>query len=199
VRIGRRRVGGEEEPCQYDIFGIRDQFANQLPETPEEQIDIRMRRNNFRVSGGFRNLNSAIPQADFYVDFTDYQHEEIETEDGIDEVATTFWNDTLTYRGVFQQAKYKKLTGRFGFEGFRRSYLTEGAESLVEGRVRQKQFLVLRARRTRFRPRIFAIRRARRDESLSSDESDLSGTRFYRVFRRNRSAFPPLGRRVVRH
>jgi iron complex outermembrane receptor protein len=131
---------GEEEPCQYDIFAIRDQFANQLPETPEEQIDIRMRRNNFRVSGGFRNFQSAIPQADFYVDFTDYQHEEIETEDGIDEVATTFLNDTLTYRGVFQQTKYKKLTGRFGFEGFRRSYLTEGAESLVEGRVRQNNF-----------------------------------------------------------
>lgn len=132
--------GESGEPCQYDVFGIRDQFANNLPETPEEQIDIKMRRNNFRVAGGFRNLRSPISQADFYVDFTDYQHEEIETADGIDEVATTFFNDTLTYRGVFQQAKYKKLTGRFGFEGFRRSYLTEGAESLVEGRVRQNNF-----------------------------------------------------------
>jgi len=133
-------AGGE--PCQYDIFAIRDQFANQLPEVPEEQIDIRMRRNNYRVSGGFRNFNSPIPQADFYVDFTDYQHEEIETADGIDAVATTFLNDTFTYRGVFQQANYKNLTGRFGFEGYRRSYLTEGAESLVEGRVRQNNFSV---------------------------------------------------------
>jgi iron complex outermembrane receptor protein len=131
---------GGEEPCQYDVYAIRDQFANQLPETPEEQIDIKMRRDNFRFAGGFRNLQSAIPQADFYVDFTKYKHDEIETADGIDEVATTFWNDTLTYRGVFQQAKYKKLTGRFGFEGFRRSYLTEGAESLVEGRIRQNNF-----------------------------------------------------------
>jgi hypothetical protein len=55
------------EPCQYDIFAIRDQFANQLPPVPDEQIDIRMRRNNYRVSGGFRNFQSAIPQADFYV------------------------------------------------------------------------------------------------------------------------------------
>ncbi len=132
--------GEGAEPCQYDIFRIRDQFANQLPPVPDEQIDIRMRRNNYRLSGGFRSLQSAIQQADFYVDFTDYQHDEIETAGGIDEVATVFLNDTLTYRGVFQQAKYKRLTGRFGFEGFRRSYLTEGAESLVDGRVRQNNF-----------------------------------------------------------
>jgi iron complex outermembrane receptor protein len=41
---------------------------------------------------------------------------------------------------VFQQAGYKNLTGRFGFEGYRRSYLTEGAEQLVDGRVRQNNF-----------------------------------------------------------
>jgi iron complex outermembrane receptor protein len=135
---------GEEplEPCQYDIFAIRDQFANGLPPVPDEQIDIRMRRNNYRVSSGFRDLTGAIPQGDFYVDFTDYRHEEIETADGIDTVATNFFNDTFTYRGVFQQAGYRNLTGRFGFEGFRRSYLTEGAEQLVDGRVRQNNFSV---------------------------------------------------------
>jgi iron complex outermembrane receptor protein len=134
------RQGDDEEPCQYDVYAIRDQFANQLPPVPDEQIDIRMRRNNYRTSFGFRNLQSAIPQADFYVDFTDYRHEEIETEDGIDETATNFFNDTFTYRGVFQQAGYRNLTGRFGFEGFHRSYLTEGAEQLIEGKIRQNNF-----------------------------------------------------------
>lgn len=132
----------EEADCQFNIFALRDAFANELPPVPDEQIDIRMRRNNYRISGGFRNLQSAIPQADFYVDFTDYRHEEIETEDDEDTVATNFFNDTFTYRGVFQQAGYKNLTGRFGFEGFRRSYLTEGAEQLVDGRVRQNNFSV---------------------------------------------------------
>jgi iron complex outermembrane receptor protein len=101
-----------------------------------------MRRNNYRVSGGFRNLKSPIPQGNFHVDYTDYRHEEIETVGGIDTVATNFYNDTFSYRGVFQQANYKNLTGRFGFEGYRRSYLTEGAEQLIDGRVRQNNFAV---------------------------------------------------------
>ena len=131
-----------EDPCVFDIFAIRDQFANSLPEVPDEQIDLRMKRNNYRFRGGFRDVKGPIVQGNFKIDFTDYQHEEIETEDGIDEVATTFFNDTFSYRSAFQQANHKNLTGRFGFEGFRRSYLTEGAESLVEGRVRQNNFAV---------------------------------------------------------
>lgn len=131
---------GGKEPCVYDIFAIRDEFANRLPETPEEEIDLRMRRNNYRFRGGFRNLNGPITQGNFTVDFSNYRHEEIEAEDGIEEVATEFFNDIFSYRAMFQQAKYNKLSGRFGFEGYRRSYLTEGAESLVEGRVRQHNF-----------------------------------------------------------
>ncbi len=133
---------GKGEPCQYDIFAIRDQFSNSLPEVPEEAIDLKMQRNNYRFRGGFRDVKGPIVQGNFFIDFSDYQHEEIETEDGIDEVATTFTNDVFSYRAAFQQAKYKNLTGRFGFEGFRRSYLTEGAESLVAGRVRQDNFAV---------------------------------------------------------
>ncbi|HXG83165.1 MAG TPA: TonB-dependent receptor [Pyrinomonadaceae bacterium] len=142
LSIANGGIDCEEESadCQFNIFALRDAFADNLPHVPDEQIDIRMRRNNYRLSGGFRDLRSAIPQADFYVDFTDYRHEEIETEDGIDETATNFFNDTFTARGVFQQANYKNLTGRFGFEGYRRSYLTEGAEQLVDGRVRQNNF-----------------------------------------------------------
>ncbi len=140
VEEEEERRGGE--PCQYDVYAIRDRFADTLPPTPDEQIDLRMRRNNYRTTFGFRDVKSAIPQADFYIDYTDYRHEEIETAEGIDEVATNFFNDTFTARGVFQQAGYKNLTGRFGFEGFRRSYLTEGAEQLVNGRVRQNNFSV---------------------------------------------------------
>ena len=134
--------GKGESECEYDVFAIQERFRNELPEVPEEAIDLRMRRNNFRFRGGFRNLQSPIPQANFYIDFIDYEHQEIETAGGIDEVATNFFNDIFTHRSVFQQANYGRLTGRFGFEGFRRSYLTEGAEQLVDGRVRQHNFAV---------------------------------------------------------
>lgn len=136
----KKRPSGKGEPCQYDIYAIRDQFSRALPEIPEEEIDIKMRRNNYRVRGGFRDIDSFVTQGNFFIDFSDYRHDEIETEDGIDEIATTFTNDIFSYRALFQQKKYGKLSGRFGFEGYRRSYLTEGAEQLVDGRVRQNNF-----------------------------------------------------------
>jgi len=126
--------------CQFDINVLQDTFSNTLPPIPEEQIDIKMRKNNFRVVGGFRDVSSAITQGTFTIDFTDYRHQEIEAEDGEEEIATTFDNDVFSYRANFRQANYGKLTGQFGFEGYRRSYLTVGAESLVEGRVRQNNF-----------------------------------------------------------
>ncbi len=137
-----KRLLGGGKPCIFDIFAIQAAFANQLPEIPDEQIDLKMKRNNYRLRGGFRDIGGPIQQGNFSIDFSDYQHEEIETADGIDEIATTFTNDVFSYRAMFQQAKYKRLSGRFGFEGFRRSYLTEGAEQLVDGRVRQNNFAV---------------------------------------------------------
>lgn len=167
------RGGKEPVPCEYNVFAIRDQFSRQLPPVPDEQIDLRMKRNNYRIRGGFRDLQGAIPQADFSIDFSNYRHEEIETADGIDEVATNFFNDVFSYRAVFQQAKYKQLSGRFGFEGYRRSYLTTGAEQLVDGRVRQNNFAVFalqelsfdrvafqfggRVENNRYRPTNFAL------------------------------------------
>ena len=126
--------------CQFNLNVLQNTFTNVLPPIPDEQIDIQMRRNNFRFVGGFHDSNSLIQQATFTVDFTDYRHQEIEAEDGNEEIATTFDNDIFSYRGIFKQAKYGKLSGQFGFEGYRRSYLTVGAESLIDGRVRQNNF-----------------------------------------------------------
>jgi iron complex outermembrane receptor protein len=132
--------GKGKEDCQYDPFLIQQWFRNELPETPEEEIDISMRRNNFRFKGGFRDTGRAINRGNFSIDYTRYRHNEIESEDGIDEIITRFFNDTFSYRSFFEQAKHKRLSGRFGFEGFRRNYLVEGGEALIDGRVRQNNF-----------------------------------------------------------
>lgn len=130
-----------EDACQYNIFLIRDRFSSQLPEAPEEAIDIKMRRNNFRLRGGFRDMGGPVPRANFFIDYTRYRHDEVETDAaGVDSIATTFLNNTFSYRGVFQQARHDRLTGQFGFEGYRRNYLTEGAEQLIDGRVKQNNF-----------------------------------------------------------
>ncbi|MCB1024520.1 MAG: TonB-dependent receptor [Acidobacteria bacterium] len=133
---------GDAPPCQYNINELKRIFSNQLPPVPDEQVDIKMRRNNYRFVGGFRDLKSPVESGTFTVDFTDYRHQEIETANGTDSVATTFDNDVFSYRGIFGQSKYNKLSGQFGFEGYRRSYLTQGAEQLIDGRVRQNNFSV---------------------------------------------------------
>lgn len=143
LSIANGGINCENNPnCEYNIDVIKAAFANELPPETDEQVDIRMRRNNYRILGGFRNLNSPIEQGNFHIDYTNYVHEELEVEDGIDNVGTTFFNDVFSYRGLFQQRKYKNLSGRFGFDGYSRDYLTVGAEALVDGRVKQNNFAV---------------------------------------------------------
>lgn len=139
IDCGSKEEGEEPTPCQFNVYAIRDAFANELPPVPEEEIDIKMRRNNFRFRGGFHDIKGPIQRGNFFVDFSDYRHQEIEAEPGApEEIATTFDNDVFSYRAVFQQANYQKLSGQFGFEGFSRSYLTSGAEQLIDGKVKQE-------------------------------------------------------------
>jgi iron complex outermembrane receptor protein len=117
--------GGEETP------------DGDLP-TTDEEVDLRQRRYNFRINGGFRDLNNSfIRGINYNLDYTDYRHKEIEIIDGEEEIGTIFDNKTFSYRSLFEQTKYKKLTGRFGFEGFNRDYEVNGAEQLVQGKVKQ--------------------------------------------------------------
>ncbi len=107
-------------------------------ESNDEEIDLKLRRHNFRVNAGFRDLNSFVTSGNFKIDYTDYRHNELA--DNV--IGTQFDNDTFSYRGVFEQKKYGKLTGRFGFEGFNRNFLNTGEELLVDGRVKQNMFSV---------------------------------------------------------
>ncbi len=115
-------------------------FGGTLPITDTE-VDLRQRLYNFRVVGGFRELNNSfISGINYNLDYTNYRHKEIEVVDSVDNVGTIFDNKTFSYRSVFEQTKYKNLTGRFGFEGFNRSYEVNGAEQLITGKVRQNMF-----------------------------------------------------------
>lgn len=121
--------GGEEEEEAKRLAG------GVLPEV-DEDIDIRIRSYKYRVNGGFRELtNPFLSGLQYNLDYTDYRHKEIERAEGIDEVGTIFDNKTLSYRTLFEQQKYGRLTGRFGFEGFSRDYEVNGAEQLITGKI----------------------------------------------------------------
>ena len=107
----------------------------------DEDIDIRARRYNWRVTGGFRNLvNPVVSGVQYNLDYTDYRHKEIERADGVDEVGTVFDNKTFSYRSLFEQTRHGRLTGRFGFEGLSRDYEINGAEQLIQGSVKHESF-----------------------------------------------------------
>lgn len=124
-----------EEPAER-LFG-------ELPTAPAEDIDLRQRDYSFRVSGGFRNLdNPFLSGVQYNLGYSDYRHKEIEIADGEEEIGTIFDNKIFNYRSLFEQSRYKKLSGRFGFDGFNREYEVNGAEQLVEGKIKQNAFSV---------------------------------------------------------
>ncbi|MEZ5307759.1 MAG: TonB-dependent receptor [Pyrinomonadaceae bacterium] len=129
-----------EAMCQYDIEAIKTAFQNVLPSVPDENVDIKMRRNNYRVRFGFHDFDGIFDRGNFSIDFTDYNHKEIEVAGATEDVATTFDNDVFSFRGMLSQKKSGVFSGQLGAEGFRRSYLTQGAEQLIDGRVRQDMF-----------------------------------------------------------
>ena len=133
----------------FDVRRYGIPFAALFEEEPkegelpvvEDEIDIRARRHNARIAGGFRNLvNPFVSGVQYNLDYTDYRHKEIERADGIDEVGTIFDNKTFSYRTLFEQTKHGRFTGRFGFEGFSRTYEVNGAEQLIQGEVSHNAF-----------------------------------------------------------
>lgn len=103
-----------------------------------DDIDIKMRVYNLKLNGGFRDVDSFVTGGKFTFNYNKYQHQELEEET----VNTTFHNQTFSYRAMFEQKPVEKLTGRFGFDGFSREYLVDGAERLIDGKVKQNSFSV---------------------------------------------------------
>lgn len=127
--------GGGEEPERL-LGGV-------LPVAPDEDIDLRQREYGIRFNGGFRDLNNPfLSEVRYNFGYSNYRHKELEIADGVEEIGTIFDNKVFNYRSMFEQTKYKKLTGRFGFEGFNRDYEVNGAEQLVTGKIKQNSFSV---------------------------------------------------------
>jgi iron complex outermembrane receptor protein len=102
----------------------------------DTNIDITPRSYNLKFNGGFRDIDSFVTSGKFTFNISRYKHDELEGET----VGTTLTNNTYSYRGIFEQKAYGKLSGRFGFDGFTRDYETVGEERLIEGAVKHDSF-----------------------------------------------------------
>jgi iron complex outermembrane receptor protein len=120
----------------YDFYQSRYGIPLDITDPDPEPHTLRIWKNNFRINTGFTDMDSFITDAKFTLDHTNYRHQELE--DAV--VGTTFHNLVYSYRGVFDQRKTGRLTGRFGFEGFHRDFSTVGDEILIDGPVKENSF-----------------------------------------------------------
>ena len=96
-----------------------------------DAVDIAMRRHNIRFTGGVRRLSSWVEGFEFSLNYSDWNHDEVEIlDDARQQVGTTFENQMFAYRGVFTQGQTGVLRGSFGFQGAVRAYEARGEEAL---------------------------------------------------------------------
>jgi iron complex outermembrane receptor protein len=104
---------------------------------------LKMRRHNFEVKAGLRELDGFIENGDFAVSYNDYVNREFEFESDenvtkLDSLAT---NTNFNYRANFNHRRSSNLSGTFGFSGFTRDYNSVGAEAPAP-HTRQNSFAI---------------------------------------------------------
>ncbi|MEO6335035.1 MAG: TonB-dependent receptor [Pyrinomonadaceae bacterium] len=115
-------------------YGIPLDFREEDPELRS----IRLWRNDLKFTFGYNDPHLFVSDIKFTIDISNYRHQEMASS----EVGTTFRNNIGSLRGIFEQKKAGKLSGRFGFETYHRYFSTVGNEMLIEGPVRHDNFSV---------------------------------------------------------
>jgi iron complex outermembrane receptor protein len=120
-------------PFANEFHGRHDEEEEAEDEEHEEleSVDIAFRRHNFRFTGGFESPGTWLEGFGLSLNYSDWNHDEVETLEGdVEEVGTTFENQQFAYRGVFTQGRRGSISGSFGFQGSVRSYEATGEETL---------------------------------------------------------------------
>ncbi len=98
----------------------------------ETEIDIASRRRVGRFDMGLRNLaNTVIEGVRVALNVIDWNHDELEVEDGIENIGTRFTNRTYIMRADVDQRQTDRLSGRFGAWTQFRDFEAVGIEALA--------------------------------------------------------------------
>jgi iron complex outermembrane receptor protein len=93
----------------------------------DEAPTLKMRRNNVRLNGAWKEMGPRFEQLEFDLSYSDYNHKEIDN----GQVGTQFFNKQFTWRGSLNQKKRGPLSGSFGLWGLHRDYKAVGDEALT--------------------------------------------------------------------
>lgn len=115
----------EEEGDSHKSGGVR-QAADDGHDHEGEDVDLAWSRQQARLTTTFRDLGPYFEQFSLKLNYTDWNHRELEGED----IGTEFFNKQFLYRGEFRQRRKGRLSGTFGFWGLARDFKAEGAEAL---------------------------------------------------------------------
>lgn len=118
--------GHEEEGDHGDEEGGHDAGEEEV------FIDIDSLRRVGRFDFGMRNLTNPIVDG-FQVVFNvvDWNHDEIEIDEGLEQIGTQFDNRTYIVRAEFDQQQTERLTGKFGIWSQFRDFAANGEEDLA--------------------------------------------------------------------
>lgn len=98
----------------------------------EALIDLDTQRRVGRFDLGMRNLtNPVLDSVQVVFNVIDWNHDELEIEDGMETIGTSFHNRTYVLRADFNQTQSETLSGKFGIWAQHRDYLSVGEEALA--------------------------------------------------------------------
>ena len=120
---------GEEAEAGHED---EDDHDEEEADAEEVSIDLDSRRRVGRFDIGVRNLNNrVIKGARVILSLIDWQHDELEVEQGIESIGTTFANRSTLVRAEVDQRQTDRFTGKFGAWAQFRDFEAIGVEALA--------------------------------------------------------------------
>ncbi len=126
----------EDDPHAGHDHGVEEDDHDEEEDHEEEEhevaIDLESKRRVGRFDLGLRNLaNNVIEGVRVALNVIDWKHDELEVEDGIENIGTRFTNRTYIVRADADQQQTDRLSGRFGAWTQFRDFEAVGAEALA--------------------------------------------------------------------
>ena len=98
----------------------------------DEEIDLASRRRAGRFDIGLRNLdNSILDGLRVTLNVIEWNHDELEVADGLENVGTSFANQSYIVRAELEQQQTERVSGRFGMWAKVRNFEATGFEALA--------------------------------------------------------------------